>query len=184
MNLTNIIIQGIGYVGLAFAVIAFQCKSHKKVMICRTLNEAFFAIQYICLGAYTGAVMNVLSSTRNISFAVLVEKGKSTKRLQIVFSIVFLVSGLLTPGGLIRIAVIAAKIISTIAYGIKNTKYIRFLTLPTSIFWLIYNILCHSSAGIICEIFTIISLIAAIIRIDIIEKTKSNKSKHSARTAT
>ena len=66
----DIIIQSIGGIGLLCAVIAFQCKKHKNVMLFRTLNEMFFAIQYLCLASYTGVAMNLIGSVRNIIFAI------------------------------------------------------------------------------------------------------------------
>ncbi len=167
MTLWEITVQLIGYVGLTFAVIAFQCKTHKKVMLFRTLNELIFSVQYLCMGSYTGVVMNVLGSVRNMGFASCVERNKSTKFLQILFSIAFVILGLLTSNGLISLMVIIAKVVTTIAYGMKDTKYIRFLTLPTSICWLIYNIACGSTAGILSESFTICSIATAIIRMDL-----------------
>ncbi len=167
MTVWEIVIQLIGYIGLTFAVIAFQCKSHKKVMLFRTLNELIFAVQYFCMGSYTGVIMNVVGSVRNMSFAKCVEKEKSTRVLQIIFSIVFFVLGILTSNGLISIMVILAKIITTIAYSMKDTRYVRLLTLPTSICWLVYNIACGSTAGIMCEALTICSIVTAMIRLDI-----------------
>ena len=69
---------------------------------------------------------------------------------------------------------------TTVAYGIKNTRIIRILTLPTSTCWLIYNYLSGSSAGVICEILSLVSIITAMIRIELIEpllKRKSNKTE-------
>ncbi len=181
MEIQDIIIQAIGYIGLIFAIIAFQCKSHKGVMIFRTLNEMFFVVQYLCLGSYTGAAMNIIGSTRNISFAACVEKNKSTKPLQIIFCIIFVVAGLMTtPVGIVQFMVIGAKIVSTIAYGMKNTTLIRLLTLPTSICWFVYNFSCGSVAGSLCEALTIISIFAAIIRIDIIGKRKQKLNAKKA----
>lgn len=166
----DIIIQSIGGIGLLCAVIAFQCKQHKNVMLFRTLNEIFFAIQYFCLASYTGVAMNLIGSVRNIIFAIHVKKEKSTLIWQILFSFMFIVIGILTTNGIVSVMVILAKVVTTIAYSLKNTKYIRLLTLPTSISWLVYNIVCNSFAGILCEVFTICSIITAIIRIDIIKK--------------
>ena len=166
----DIIIQSIGGAGLLCAVIAFQCKKHKNVMLFRTLNEIFFAIQYLCLASYTGVAMNLIGSVRNIIFAINVKKEKSTLIWQILFSFMFIVIGLLTTKGIVSVMVILAKVVTTIAYSLKNTKYIRLLTLPTSTCWLVYNIVCNSFAGILCEAFTICSIITAIIRIDIIKK--------------
>ncbi len=172
MSIYDILIQLIGYIGLACAVIAFQCKSHKRVMIFRTLNEMFFAVQYFCLASYTGVVMNLVGSLRNMIFARQVQKGKSTMLWQIIFSVAFFALGILTSKGLVSIMVIVAKIVTTVAYSMKNTKYIRLLTLPTSICWLVYNIFCNSTAGILCEAFTIFSIVTAIIRIDIVGEKK------------
>ena len=166
----DIIIQSIGGIRLLCAVIAFQCKQHKNVMLFRTLNEIFFAIQYFCLASYTGVAMNLIGSVRNIIFAIHVKKEKSTLIWQILFSFMFIVIGILTTNGIVSVMVILAKVVTTIAYSLKNTKYIRLLTLPTSICWLVYNIVCNSFAGILCEVFTICSIITAIIRIDIIKK--------------
>lgn len=166
----DIIIQLIGGIGLLCAVIAFQCKQHKNVMLFRTLNEMFFAVQYFCLASYTGVAMNLIGSVRNIIFAIHVKKEKSTLIWQILFSFMFIVIGILTTNGIVSVMVILAKVVTTIAYSLKNTKYIRLLTLPTSICWLVYNIVCNSFAGILCEAFTICSIITAIIRIDIIKK--------------
>ena len=81
----------------------------------------------------------------------------------------FIVIGILTTNGIVSVMVVFAKVVTTIAYSLKNTKYIRLLTLPTSISWLVYNIVCNSFAGILCEAFAICSIITAIIRIDILK---------------
>ncbi len=172
MDFFELFVQLLGYAGLFFAVLAFQCKKHKRVMLFRTLNELFFAVQYFCMGTYTGVVMNVVGSARNISFSLCVEKGKSTKFLQILFSALFFILGLLTSEGWVSLMIISAKIVTTIAYSIKNTRYIRLLTLPTSACWLAYNAVCGSTAGILCEIFTIASILTAIVRLDIMPRFK------------
>lgn len=123
MDTFNIIVQVIGYVGLIFSVIAFQCKEHNKVMCFKTANELIFAFQYVLLGAYTGCAMNLVGSTRNLIFAHRVKHEKSTFALQILFSIAFIVFGIFTWQGPISIMIIAAKIGTTIAYGIKKHSY-------------------------------------------------------------
>ena len=179
MDKYNFIAQLIGYVGLLSSFIAFQCKKHRNLMIFKTGNEVLFAIQYLMLASYTGMAMNTISSVRNIIFAYLVSKNKSTLPYQIVFSILFVVFGILTWNNIISLAVIIAKIITTVIYGIKNTKVARFATIPVSSFWLIYNINCSSQAGILCEVFSLVSIFTAIIRIDIIEKHRKNNKELS-----
>lgn len=180
MDTRDIIAQVIGFIGLAFSVAAYQSKKHNNVMVLKTANELFFAAQYFMLGSYTGMAMNAFSSARNLIFSHLVKKGKSTLLFQILFCVVFAVSGILTWNGPMSLMVILAKLLTTIVYGMKSTRTIRFVTVPTSIFWMIYNFSCHSVAGVICEIFSLISLVTAIIRIDIIEERKKKKQSASA----
>lgn len=117
----DVLVQGLGVLGIAASVIAFQCKKHKSIMIFRTANESFFAIQYGLLGAFTGMAMNIIGSIRNLIFARLVEKGKSTIPLRFVFSAVFVAFAIFTWDGVKSILVGVAKVVSTFAYGSSDT---------------------------------------------------------------
>ena len=50
----NIFVQAIGVIGIISSIISFQCKRHKPLMIFRTGNELFFALQYFLLGGIHG----------------------------------------------------------------------------------------------------------------------------------
>lgn len=174
-----IIAQIFGFAGLACSVAAYQCKKHRNVMLFKTSNELLFAFQYFFLETYTGMAMNVISAARNLTFSYLVKKEKNTLPFQIIFCIAFIVSGIMTWKNYLSLIVILAKLLTTVVYGMKNTKYLRFATVPTSVFWLIYNFSCKATAGVISEILSLISLISAIIRIDIIgEKNKADQRKN------
>lgn len=167
MNL-NIIIQLIGAAGIIASIISFQCKKSSSILFFRILNESIFAVQYFLLGAYTGMAMNLVGCVRNGIFSHQLSKNKTTAISTVVFSTLFFVFGLIFWQGPKSILIIAAKILSTIAYGNKNTTFVRFIIIPTTASWLIYNCCVFSVAGIICEAFTLLSLITGIIRLDII----------------
>lgn len=170
MTLFEIIAQGVGVLGIIASIISFQCKKHKPLMVFRTLNETLFAVQYIMLGAYTGAAMNIVGSIRNVIFAKQVEKGKSTKKTGVFFSIAFVLFCLATWSGIKSVLIAFAKVISTFAYGNKNTAFVRCMILLTSSMWLVYNLLVKSYAGCLCELFTLCSIIVGIIRFDLLKK--------------
>lgn len=172
-----VIAQIFGFMGLACSVTAYQCKKHRNIMLLKTLNELLFAVQYFFLGTYTGMAMNFVSATRNLTFSHLVQKEKKTLPFQVVFCIAFAVAGILTWKNYFSLFAIIAKLLTTIVYGMKNTKYLRFATVATSIFWLIYNLNCHAAAGVISEIISLISLISAIIRIDFMNNRKKASEK-------
>ena len=163
----NIFVQAIGVIGIISSIISFQCKRHKPLMIFRTGNELFFALQYFLLGAYTGTAMNLIGCVRNVIFAEMVERKKSTVSMRFIFSGLFLLFSVFTWAGFKSILVAAAKVLSTFAYGSKNIAFVRVMILITSISWFTYNFIVRSYAGCVCEFLTICSIIAGIIRIDL-----------------
>ncbi len=173
ITLYEFVMQGVGILGILAAVLAFQCKNHKPLTILRTANEMLFAVQYFMLGAYTGMAMNLVGSLRNLVFVKMVENNKNTKKACFAFSTLFLIFVAFTWEGSKSILIGIAKVVSTFAYGNKNTSFVRIFILMTSLSWFVYNFLVKSYAGCVCESFTIISIISGIIRIDILNKNKS-----------
>lgn len=171
----EIVVQGIGFLGMIASIVSFQCKKHSQVVTLRTINELLFAVQYFLLGAYTGMAMNLIGCVRNVIFTEMVKRQKKTTKVAIAFSVAFLAFTVLSWSGPKSILVGIAKVISTFAYGNKNTKVIRWLILFTSASWLFYNIAVNSYAGALCEMVTIASIVAAIVRIEIIEKIKGKR---------
>lgn len=176
----NIIIQLIGGLGIIASIISFQCKKHNSILFFRTLTEAIFALQYFLLGAYTGMAMNFVGCIRNITFTKQVMHNKKTTITTIIFGLLFLLFGIYTWQGKKSILIIIAKVLSTIAYGNKNTTIVRAILLITSSSWLIYDYCVFSIAGMLCEAFALISLIIGIIRLDVIpylNKKRKNYNK-------
>lgn len=75
--LYNIIVQVLGAAGITASIFSAQCKKQKNLLWFRTANEFLFGIQYIMLGAYTGAAMNAIGCARNCIFVRLVKKEKA-----------------------------------------------------------------------------------------------------------
>ena len=158
------LVELLGAFGILFAVLAFQCKKHHRVIAYRNLNSLFFAGQYILLGAYTGMAMDLLSVVRNTIFAAEVKRGKSTRLSVTAFCVIYLVAGIVFWEGPRSFLLIAAKFISTAAYGNKNLLVMRLLVLLTSTSWLFYNLFVGSYAGMLCEALTLISILISLFR--------------------
>ncbi len=161
----DLFIQLLGFLGLLFSVISFQCRKHRTIMLFRTLDEFAFAIQYFFLGAYTGVAMNLIGCVRNELFAWQVKNEKSTMVSRVIFSVLFTVFSIATWGGFKSILVGIAKVVSTCAYGCRNKLAMRWMVLGTSVTWLIYNAAIGSVGGVLCESFSVVSIIVALIRI-------------------
>lgn len=184
----DILIQVIGFVGIALNILSVQFNKHWQIMLLKTLGSLTFVIQYILLGAWVGMVMDLIGSIRNIVFTLNVKNNKSNKWWIVLFSIITLVAGVLTiiftwdksigyasnwstdPNIVLIIAIsisvisIIAKLLTTIAYGFKNPHLIRMINLPSNACWVVYNIVAFSIAGVINDLMCLGSIIIAEIR--------------------
>lgn len=177
MSESDILIQCIGGLGIVASIAAFQFKKHGTVLVFRTLNEVFFTVQYFLLGAWTGAAASVIGVARNLIFKRRVEKNQSTTLFIALFCVLFTLFGILTWEGPKSILIIVAKVLSTVSYGNKNTTVIRTIGLVTTVSWLVYNYFVFSIAGVLCEAFTLTSLIVGIIRLDLLPRLKGKQGR-------
>jgi len=159
----DFIIQGIGIVGAILSFIAFQNKHHFKILMFKMGSTLCFALQFALLKAYTGMAMNIFEVVVLLTDAILVSKNKKTISFIIVSGALCVVIGAFTWIGYVSILAIAGGLIVTIAFGIKNPKYLRFVFFFGSICWLIYDIIYFSLGGIITEVFSLVSIIIATI---------------------
>ena len=192
----DIFIQTLGFVAIAFNLIAVQFNTHAKIVAMKTVGSFLFGVQYFLLHAYTGVVMEVIGWIRNFIFMYVVKKNKPTRFWIVFFSCVtfglgvttilltwekslesvkwltddFTTATILTLG--ISVLSIIAKILSTVAYGINSAHKIRMLNLPSCSCWLVYNFIAYSLAGILNEIMCLISINIAEIRF----RTPKNKT--------
>ena len=166
----DFVIQLIGFIGLATSILAFQFKKHRSIVLCKMSSELIFAVQYILLGAWTAAVLDGISVIRNTLYTNFVKRGRSTLPVIIGFCTFVVITGVVTFAGWLSLLPIAAKLLTTISYGMKNEKLLRFITLPSCIMWSIYNLQVGSLGGALGDMLTLISLLIGIYKFDIKKK--------------
>ena len=184
-SLLNICIRLFGLLGIASTVAAYQCKKHSWMIGLRTANELLFAAQYLLLGGYTGAALNVLSSCRNIIFIERVKKEKSTNLWRIVFSVIFIIISIFTFSGFPTVIFCVGKVITTYVYGSRNLTFVRVMTIVTGIMWITYNFILGAYEAIAADLLTVVSAGIAIRRIDMKahrEKKEKARSRASEQT--
>ena len=155
------IIQTIGILGAVFSFIAFQCKQHYKILIIKMCGALCFALQFTLLKAYTGMVMNCFAIVVIIINAFLVAKSRKNLPFIILSSVLCAAIGVASWIGWQSIFAVVGGLIVTIAFGVKNPKYLRYIFFFGSLCWLTYDILYFSLGGIITEAFSLISIIIA-----------------------
>ncbi len=168
----TLLIQGIGCIGFLMGAIALQCNKHSRVLTFKMIDEGLFGLQYLLLGGYTGAVLNIISVFRNLIFSYLGKRGKEKelKQTRMVLAVLFALLGLVSWEGAISILIILAKVISTLAYGTTHLTKLRIMMCMTSICWICYNMSVGSIMGGISDTINLLSAVVGLIRYDLIKK--------------
>lgn len=186
MSKIEIIAQSIGILGTIANFLSFQQKKQKMVVLFQFFAALFFAVNFLMLGAYVGALLNVIGVIRAIVF-VNREKLKAEHPLWLAFFIIAFASAYplvftvfnkepTVLNFIIEILPVVAMILSTISFRLTKAKDIRRFGLFSSPMWLIYNCFCFSIGAIISEILNLISIIVGIIRFDIKKEQKGENS--------
>ena len=177
INWYEVFVQFIGIVGIIAGLSAFQCNKHSRALALKMTEEGSFGIQYLLLGGYTGAVLNLVGIFRNLIFTYFGKKDKQRelKYARIILGALFAVLGLLSWEGYISVLIIFAKVLSTLAYGTTNMKKMRMMLSVTCVCWICYNTYVGSIAGVISDSCNFVSVMIGIIRYDIMKKEEKVK---------
>lgn len=131
-------------------------------------GSLIFAIQLFMLGAYTGAVLDLISFVRTLIFSNNTNKKWAQNPLWLLFFVVvMIVSGILTWNDFFSLFAILGSLLSTFALWMKKPKYTRIISLFVGPCWIIYNVVNGSIMGVVNEIIALTSIIIGIVRLDL-----------------
>ena len=162
----TIFIQILGVVAATVAIIAFQAKEQKNILILKAIDSILFAVQWGLLREWTAMALTIVSIVRNLLMSHFAAKKINTLYLIIAFCIINIGLGIWTYQSWSNILKILATLITTISFGLKNITLVRVLTIPACAMAVVHASLPinFSIGGIITESFTIVSIIIALIR--------------------
>jgi len=158
-----ILAQIIGFFGTVCIFTSYQAKTTKKICLIQALAGVFFFLQFMVLGAYTGAVLNLLSLVRSLVY------GSGKKWVQhplcpIIFALLNAAVTAIFWQGWADLLPCCAIIIACFSLVLKNAQAARALSLPASPLWLAYDIYTGAYINIVNEVLVIISILSALIR--------------------
>ena len=164
-----IIAQIVGIAAVTTFLLSYQQKKRKNIITLNAISRVLYIIQYFLLGAYSGAVLDILGT---VSSVLAQNKDKEIIKKRLLFFIIFvnvaiLAAGLILCRNIYDLLPIAGVILNTIAFWITKEKIIRIVSLAAAPFWLIYNLISLAYGSAIGDILTAISIIVAIWRYDI-----------------
>lgn len=163
--MSEIMIQAIGFVGVAFFIASYQIKSNKALFMCQMIGCIIFCIQFFLMGAYTGAVSLIINIIRNLLLVKAKEwKWVSSKWTMLVIIAMLAAMTIYTWDGLISLLPFISVAVTTVGYWTNNAQKIRLSQFIGSPCTLVYDILIRSWGGVLSESITLISIIVSVIR--------------------
>ena len=165
-----VISQIFGAVAACIIVASFQFKDVRRLLVMQIVSSVLFAMQFLFLGAYAGLACNVLGALLRIAVyfrdkngTLPGEKKGSTPFASVWFwalCAAFAAGGVVTYGKkAVELIPSVAMIIFTYAIWNADARFIRklnfFVCCPM---WLTYNIFNFALAGIVTEVFNILSV--------------------------
>ena len=161
----DIIIQAVGFFGVALFMASYQIRSNRALFLCQMLGCMVFCFQFFLLGAYTGALTLVVNAARNY----LLIKSSCWKwarsKAVLIFIIALLAAiSLSTWDSWVSMLPFASVTATSIGYWTNNAQKIRISQLIGSPLVLVYDALIHSWGGVLNESLTLASILISIVR--------------------
>ena len=165
----DILPQIIGLLGVATLLFSYQQKKRKNIILFNTVSRCLYILQYVLLGAFSGAVLDILGAMSSIIAGKKHTEfiKKHTKVVFISINACFIVAG-----GILAfynkswydLFSLTGVLLNTNAFWISNEKMIRRVSLLSSPFWFVYDLLNRAYGSAIGDILTMCSIIIAMIR--------------------
>ncbi len=158
---------GLGAVGLY--LLSYQLKKRRQIVWVTCISNALYVLQYVLLGAFSGAVMDSLSTVGSF-FAGKKNSPKFrpyTKLIAAANLIVITAAGLIIAAvrkDLLELLPIAGALFQTGGLWCEKEQTIRRFGLCSAPFWLIYNFLSQAYGACVGSVLAIASIIISMIR--------------------
>lgn len=176
MTSIEITAQIIGVIAMLFNILSYQGKKQRTVIILQFFGAVLFSVNFLMLGATVGGILNIIAAVRAVIFTFK-DKFKADKIVWLIAFIASYISVYIFNFTVFGKAVTAFNLITellpvigmtalNVGFRLKNSADIRRCGLISSPAWLIYNIAAGSWGAIICELFTLVSILVGISRHD------------------
>ena len=149
-----LIAQILRVIAAVFSILSDKSTSIKKIFLYNGINNLFCSISYFCMNAITGGISALLALFRNILFYQY--KEKVTIGAVLMYFLVIILFNVSSINGIISCIPALLVIIYTSALYTKNTLYIKYACIITSLLEIIYDYVYSIYVGIFVCVLAII----------------------------
>ena len=164
-----IVTQIIGFLAVGLYLLSYQLKKRIHIVWVTFISNTFYVLQYLLLGAFSGAVMDILSTVASL-FAARKNAPPFQKHKKIIvvstLTIIFLVGiGIaILRRSYIELLPIAGAIFQTVSLWCDDEQTLRKWGLCATPFWLVYNFISKAYGASLGSLFALVSITVSLIR--------------------
>ena len=159
--------QIVGITAVLLFALSYQPKKRSTIIALNATSRVLYVIQYIMLGAFAGAILDVVG----LIAAIIVgqkDKFKHHRKLILILTLltIVIIGGCtaVVNQNIIDILPIFGVCLQISALWASDTNRIRKLSLIGSPCWLVYNVISKAYGSVLGDIAGIISIIIALLR--------------------
>ena len=162
------IANAIGIAAVIFYLLSYQQKTQKGIAAFNMTCRGLYVTQYILLGAYSGAVLDVLCMLALLPAGRKEQTWVQKWRFPIIIAsaLALIVAGLLLDHTVFGLLVILGCLLQMIAFWMDSEKKIRLVCLMACPCWLAYNLASQAYGSCIGDVLSFMSIIIALFRYD------------------
>lgn len=172
----DVLTQVIGVIAMIAFALSYQMKTQRNIVLFQLTGGAIFAVHYLMLGSLTGFCLNLVGAMRCAVYSQRGKKWADSVIWVIFFGLLAVGVSFVTRETFWDYLPAMAMVLSGVALYITNVKMIRILSLLVSPMWLVYSVVQSSLGSFLNEIFTLTSVIVAMIRLDFRKKPKDQEN--------
>lgn len=175
----DLVAQIVGILAVVTFLLSYQLKKRKNIIMMNATSSVLYVLQYILLGAFEGAALDIMSA-----FASVVAHNKDKKLIKkyfiavvVIVNLMMVAVGLLLYKNIFSLFSIAGAIFQTGAFWLTDEKLIRRVSFFGAPFWLVYNLTSHAYGSAVGSVLCMISIGTAIFRYDIYPMMKNKQGE-------
>ena len=159
-----IIGQILGIVATLLTILSYQMNSKRSLLLVQSVATMCTCLGYLCLGATSGFILNILCLIRNVCFYFQKERTRGSYISAGLFATAICILGALSWQGPISFFIIIALAVNTVYMSLGDPQLLRKSILVTSPMVIVYNVVVFTIGGILNEALAIISSVVGILR--------------------
>ena len=161
-NFIFILSQILGLLAVATFLLSYQQKKRRNIILLNVISRLMYIVQYCLLGAFSGAVLDILGAASSVIAARQFSRCKWLVLLAV--DAVIVAAGLLLYENVYSLCAILGVLLQTGAFWLQDERKIRWVSLVGAPFWLVYNFASQAYGSALGDALTIGSIAIAMLR--------------------